>query len=52
MDDFISRLRVSENEAGKYEYCKGKWVFGSREMDNYGSNASLECVEMVKLVCV
>ena len=45
-------LRVSENEVGKYEDCKEKWVFGSREMDSDGSIASLKCVAMVKLVCV
>ena len=44
--------RVSENEAGKYEYCKGKWVFGSKEMEFYGWILGFKWVEMLKSVSV
>jgi len=52
-NDFIFGLRVSENEEGKYEDCKGKWIFGSREMEIYGSTVGLECVENGKIgICL
>lgn len=52
LNDLIVGLRVSENEVEKYEYCKGKLVFGSMEMESYGSTIGLKYVPMVKLVSV
>lgn len=52
MNDFVFGLRVSENEVEKYEDCKGKHDFGSREMEIYGLTVGLESVQMVKLVYV
>ena len=47
LDDFIFGLMVGENQVGKHEDWKGKWVFGSREMDSYGSTTGLKCVAIV-----